>query len=185
MFGSGKRWSAVEYTHRKCLTIDISMMFFVSFSLIFLFAFSSPLFFSSLASCFSSAGNLVGFILVQRCRYQLTFQVAGYFAISRRGIVHWQGSSFCSIIFLLFPIKVAGKIPGPRVQQQPCWWEKLLGMLIGPQDQMEGEVGGQWKKIFMQIFGSLCFMAAKKVTFKVYKIYFVFFVTQFWGFLGI
>ena len=78
MFGSGKRWSVVEYTHRKCLTIDISMMFFISFSLIFLFTFSSPLFFSSLASCFSFAGNLVGFILVQHCRYQLTFQVAGF-----------------------------------------------------------------------------------------------------------
>ena len=32
--------------------------------------------------------------------------------ISRRGIV-WQGSSFCSIIFLLFPMKVAGENPWP------------------------------------------------------------------------
>ena len=50
MFGSGKRWSVVEYTHRKCLTIDISMMFccqfFFNFS--FRFLFSPLLLFSCL-----------------------------------------------------------------------------------------------------------------------------------------
>ena len=114
MFGSGKRWSVVEYTHRKCLTIDISMMFFVSFSLIFLFAFSSPLFFSFLASFF--------FFCLEFSRLHfgaapsLSANISGcwVYVISRRGIVQ-QGSSFCSItsIFLLFPMKVAGENPQP------------------------------------------------------------------------
>ena len=181
MFGSGKRWSVVEYTHRKCLMIDISMMFFCQFffNFSFRFLFSPLLLFSCLMFFFCREFSRLHF----GAALSLSANISGcwVFAISRRGIVHWQGSSFCSIIFLLFPMKVAGKIPGPRVQQRPCWWEKLLGMLIGPQDQMKGEVGGQWKKIFMQIFGSLCFMAAKKVTFKVYKIYFGFFCDSILG----
>ena len=31
MFGSGKRWSVVEYTHRKCFMTDISMFFLLVF----------------------------------------------------------------------------------------------------------------------------------------------------------
>ena len=69
MFGSGKRWSVVEYTHRKCLTIDISMMFFCQFFFNFSFCFlSSPLLSLFLPHFFSFAGHLVGFIFVQDCR---------------------------------------------------------------------------------------------------------------------
>ena len=110
MFGSGKRQSVVEYTHRKCLTTDISMVFFCQCLFNFSFYFlSSPLLSLFLPRFFSFAEHLVGFIFVQGCRQHSSCRA---YVISRRGIVQ-LGSSFCFIIFLLFPMK--GKISSPRV----------------------------------------------------------------------
>ena len=50
----------------------------------------------------------------------------------------------CPIFFLLL-----------RIQQASFWCEKFLGKLLGSQDQMKGKVGGQWNKIFMEIFRSM------------------------------
>ena len=135
MFGSGKRWSVVEYTHRKCLTIDISMMFFfVSFSLIFLFAFSSPLFFRF--SC------LIFFLLlgIQQASFWCSAVAIGqHFKLP--GICNQQNGNctarkfFLFYFFFLFPMKVAWENPRlPALSDSPVggksFWECLQDLRI-------------------------------------------------------